>query len=87
MIKFCDGKYTAVQDKYQWVLTEHYMGKGRDGTDKAQVDKTYYATITQVCSKVLDREAGNCTSADEIIAAFAKAVDEMVIKYKNTVAK
>lgn len=66
MIEFCDGAFTAERDKYQWVLTEWYDGKDKDGNHKRQSRETYYANLHQVCGVIIDKMAGHSESVEDL---------------------
>jgi hypothetical protein len=73
MLEFCGGKYTAVRDRHQWKLSEHYAGRGRDGKPKMQSRRTYHATLDQVCHTVIDREAGHAPNAERLLESLLDA--------------
>ena len=68
MITFDNGRFEAQRDRYQWVLIEHLQGKDRDGNPKIQTKQTYHNTLKNMCTYILDRCAGDCTTAAEIIS-------------------
>lgn len=75
MIEFCNGKYTAERDKYQWVLTERYEGKDKKGNAKEHTREAYHATLDQICNEVIERECGKCDDAEEIVTLLKSAKD------------
>lgn len=72
-ISFCDGKFTAKRDRYQWVLHEHYEGMDKHGNPKPQVHETYHARLEQICRVVIDRMAGECQSMEELLGLLKSA--------------
>ena len=67
MIEFCGGKYSAYQDKYQWVLRTHYMSIGKDGIEKDKFTKTFHPSVVSMCCYILDRESGKCSTVEELL--------------------
>ncbi len=59
-----NDKYTVTSDKYQWILTETYEGKSKDGDAKAQTRQTYHGTLEQVLNVILDRESKGCETIE-----------------------
>lgn len=87
MIEFFNGKYKTHRDGYQWILSEKYEGKTRDGEPVDKWRDTYHATLEQVCRTVLDREAGQCDTAKAIMDLFIEAagkVEDYVSARPNT---
>jgi len=66
MIIFCNGDFTAERDKFQWILTEWYDGKDREGNTKRQSRESYYATLAQVCGEIIDRSAAKCDGIEDL---------------------
>lgn len=66
MIEFCGGKYKAYQDKYQWVLRTYYVALGKDGIEKELFNKTFHPTVLAMCNYILDKEAGKCSTVEEL---------------------
>ena len=59
-------RHVVERDKYQWLLHESVPGKDKEGNPKVSIRTTYHSTLTQVCSVILDRGAGNCLTVREI---------------------
>ncbi len=60
--------YVMVPDEHQWVLYKHITTNKRDGTDGTDWKTIgYYSTLTHVFQKVIDSEAKECSSIEEIV--------------------
>jgi hypothetical protein len=77
------NKYRLTSDKYQWILSEKRIGHDKNGVEKIQWDKTYYPRLEQVCMAILDREAKDCDTAEEIIFKLNGAVNILVDKIEE----
>lgn len=53
MIKIND-EWTIRKETNQWVLTEHYIGKDKDGNDKPKERDRFFAKASQVFSYILN---------------------------------
>ena len=58
--------YTMEKDLYCWNLHYWYEGKKKGGGTTRKKKTTYHANLLQVCNEIADKEAGNCTSLEEI---------------------
>ena len=69
MITFDNGRFEAQRDRYQWILIEHYTGTSKKtGAPKAQTKTTFHNNLRNMCTYIVDRCAGNCTTAAEIVS-------------------
>lgn len=72
-MKFND-RFKARRDQSQWILTERYMGRATKGKEAQMQSKdSYHSNLRQVCNTVIDRMAGECKSASELVAMLDKA--------------
>lgn len=62
-----NGKYSIKRGPMCWHLIEN----------GARVRTTYHATIEQACTAIIDREAGNCLSVEELRNFFRDAVEAL----------
>ena len=87
MIKI-NEKFSCERDKYQWVLTETYLGKDKDGNPKAHTRETYHPKLEQVFSHVIDKTCGDCESLEEMkdMLMNAKKVLKIELVYDYTEA-
>ena len=53
MIKIND-EWSAVREKYQWVLTETYTGKDKDGKPKDRQRDCYFSKASQMFAHILN---------------------------------
>lgn len=78
-------RYSLKRQTYGWELCEALMRRGRAGESKPGKRLTYHANLTQVCKEILDREAGSCKSAQELIDLFAHGVSQMEARINEAV--
>jgi len=78
-----NGKYQIKKDKYNWILSEAYIGVDRQGNDKTQYKASYHATIKQVCNAIIDRELSDCDSIQEVLSILSDAEDILVSKVED----
>lgn len=55
--------YEVSRDKYQWILTEWYDGKNKDGDLKRKSRQTYHGSLRQVASQIVDSVDIDCLDA------------------------
>ena len=77
------NKYRITSDKYQWILQEKRIGHDKNGAEKIHWDNAYYPRLEQVCMAVLDREAKDCDTAEDIIFKLNGAVNILVEKIED----
>lgn len=77
------NKYRLTNDKYQWILSEKRVGRDKNGSEKIQWDKTYYPRLENVCMAILDREAKDCDTVEQIIFKLNGAVNILVEKIEE----
>lgn len=71
------GRFTITSDKFQWILTEAYDGKDREGNAKIQTRENYYATLEQCCMAIVQREAKLVDDVAGVINAITAAAEQI----------
>lgn len=51
--------YSLKKDRVQWILTEHYTGKDKEGNDKPKERDSYHSTLEQVASYLINNNEVN----------------------------
>jgi RNA binding exosome subunit len=71
-IKISD-EFTISRDKVGWTLETTYDGLDKDKNPKKHTVLTYYGNLEQVCNSMIDRAAGSCETAKEILQLLKPA--------------
>lgn len=71
------GRFDISSDKHQWILTESYEGKDKDGNPKMQSRESYFSTIEQCCIAIIQREAKMVDDVEGIVNAIYKASERI----------
>ena len=72
------NRFSIEKDPHCWVLYEKKKSKNRKTNKEAIVTKsTYHGNIKQIIEVILDREAEDCKSLEEIIDLFENAVERL----------
>ena len=72
--------YSLKKDRVQWILTEHYTGKDKEGNDKPKERDSYHSTLEQVASYLINN--GESDDLKEYIAAANVIRDEIAALIK-----
>lgn len=84
----CSGnEYFVRRDRYQWILVQMIDGKDREGNPKKQERETYHVTLEQVCSNIIDRQCGKCTSVEELTQLLKETKTAVTMKFTKFVEK
>lgn len=67
------GRYALQRSSDCWIVTESYDGKDKKGDLKIQHKVTYWATIKQCASHIIDRESANYENIDALMNMLNKA--------------
>lgn len=84
------GRFEITSDKYQWILSEEYVGVDKDGNPKFHTRETYHGTLEQVCNTIVQREAkfaGDLAEVIEIISRTAAIIAEACNGIKKEMVK
>ena len=68
-----NNKFKAEWDGRQWILTEAYEGKDKQGAPKTHFKESYHATLRQVSKYIINSTAAACASLEQVIDAMEKA--------------
>ena len=72
MIKINES-FEIEKDSNCWILTQYYVGKNKEGREKTHSRQSYYTSLLQCCSAIIDRAAGvACSEARNIIQEIRK---------------
>jgi hypothetical protein len=74
------GRFEITADKYQFILTENYLGiDKKDRSDKMQKRLSYHASLEQVCNTIIERDAKEALDGDvyAVIEAITKSKCEI----------
>jgi len=73
------GRFEITADKHQFILTENYLGKTREGADKINQRDTYHATLEQACNTIVERDSKEALDGDvyAVIEAITKSKCEI----------
>jgi len=71
------GRFVITSDKHNWILTENYDGKDRDGNAKTQSRESYYATLEQCCNAIIQRDAKHAETLNEVIDEIRNSTYEI----------
>ena len=74
------GRFEITADKYQFILTENYLGTSKaDGTDKMQQRDSYHASLEQCCNTIIQRDIKEALGSDiyAVIEAITKSKCEI----------
>jgi len=75
MISFCEGKYLADNDKYNWILREKIkVTNKKTGEVVDSFRKTYHPNIVSICETIINREGKNCNSIDQLKELYFDSV-------------
>lgn len=66
-------KYEITSDRFQWILTERYMGKDNKGNDKEHTRESYYATLEQCCNQIVQRDAKQAETVEQVVTAILES--------------
>lgn len=74
--------YHLESDAYNWILCKKLVVKTKDPTkpDTVKYDKTYHGTIQQVARKLLNMEALQIDTLNDLMALFEEAEDRLTNK-------
>ena len=78
-----NDRFFMEHDGNQWVLIELKEGRKKTGETMISERKNYYPKLSQACSEILERTAGDC---DEI-GAVLKAFNDSVYEISQAIAK
>lgn len=75
------GRFAITSDKHNWILTERYDGKDRDGNAKTQSKESYYATLEQCCNAIIQRDAKEALDGrvQDVIDAINQSKREIML--------
>ena len=82
-IVFVKDKYEAERDKYQWILTEFKEYINKKGQLAIKEELSYHSTLKQMCTVILDRTAGECSSIEELINHYETAPTKWLSELEN----
>lgn len=82
------GRFEITADKHQFILTENYQGKTREGDDKVNQRDTYHASLEQCCNTIIQRDAKEALigEAQTVIDAIENSKRE-ILKATNGIKK
>lgn len=75
------GRFEITADKYQFILTESYVGLDNKGNDKTHKRDSYHASLEQCCNEIVQRDAKEALNGDayKVIEAITKSKCEIFI--------
>ncbi len=82
MIKLSD-KWSLTSDPRQWILTEVYEGKNKDGEVKHHSRCTYHSTLHQVSSYLVNQEAKEAITLNQLIEECEKIVVRLQVELEK----
>ena len=67
------GRFEISNDKYQWILTEYYDGRDKNGNPKMQSRENYFGTLEQVCLEIVNRDSKLADDVAGMIEAMSES--------------
>ena len=70
-----DEKYSVSTDKYNWIITEIYMGKDKGGNDKEQTRDHFFPSLSWCVNWLINNNCKEAKTLQEIKLELKKAQD------------
>ena len=70
-------KYEFKWDGRCWILSEIRIIEKGENAGKKTIRQSYHASLPQIANAIIEREAGNCLTMQELRDLFADAVEQL----------
>jgi hypothetical protein len=70
-----DDKYSLSTDRYNWIITETYTGKDKDGSPKEQTRDHFFPSLSSCVNWLIENNCKDKKTLQEIKAELEKAKD------------
>jgi len=81
-----DEKYSVSTDKYNWIITETYLGKDKDGNDKSHTRDHFFPRLSWCVNWLINNNCKQAETLEEIKAELQKA-EEICLDVLHKVPK
>ena len=70
-----DNRYSLSSDRFNWIVTESYEGRDKDGNSKVQTREHFFSCLHSCVNWLLRNNCKDVDSLKEIVEELQKARD------------